>query len=188
MASNEWRYELCRPFPALPTGVHSVKYRCSIQITGSNQIPTSYSHPTYSRSCASCHWLIHIRLARRCIILDEMRSLLKALVKIDDWERAVELQNFYSEAISFVISLIPEVWSAEVVNSSLQVMWYGLRYILWSLKSCPWISTSWTNSYNHKNTLSQTGSANNSGNFTGALQIWLCFNFQKSNTVETLPR
>lgn len=48
--------------------------------------------------------------------------MLLALVKVDQMAKAERLQSAFSEAISFVIALIPEVWSAEVVNSSAQVL------------------------------------------------------------------
>lgn len=52
---------------------------------------------------------------------DEVRALLLALVQVDQLRKATELQDVYSTAITSTISLVPEVWSEDVVNSAAQV-------------------------------------------------------------------
>lgn len=44
-----------------------------------------------------------------------------ALVKIDQMEKAVDLQDLFTTALASTVELVPQVWSAEVINSSVQV-------------------------------------------------------------------
>jgi len=55
------------------------------------------------------------------MVLDEVRSLLLAMVKVNQLQAATQLQEVYSNALSSAIALVPQVWSSEVVNSSAQV-------------------------------------------------------------------
>ncbi|KAF6018415.1 IKBKAP [Bugula neritina] len=52
---------------------------------------------------------------------DEVRSLLLAMVKVNQLQAATQLQEVYSNALSSAIALVPQVWSSEVVNSSAQL-------------------------------------------------------------------
>ena len=55
-------------------------------------------------------------------MLDEVRSVLLALVSVEEYGKAEQLQTTFADALSTTIDLIPQVWSAEVVNSSAQVI------------------------------------------------------------------
>lgn len=79
----------------------------------------------HRQSCGdlSFRWSCDTQLWLTLIILvpDEVHQLLLGLVKIESLALATELQREFSDALTLSITVVSEIWTAELTSSSIQV-------------------------------------------------------------------